>query len=423
MKAPMKKLIIFLLVLSSFLSISSCVINNNIPQSTDDGMIEFRIIQLNDVYEIAPIQNGKYGGMARVAQFINEHKAAESNTMTVLSGDFLNPSLLGTIKNNGKRIKGAHMVDLMNLAGIDLVSFGNHEFDLDEDELQERINESAFDWVSTDVFQKCGDRIYPFYKEKAGKKLFIPEDYTWTFSDEDGTEISVGYFSACVASNPVDYVYYADYTQSSIEKSKELSARCDLVLAITHLNLVQDLELAKELHDVPLIIGGHDHDNMIHQVGSTRITKADANAKTVYVHYFTHNTKTGNTRIKSELVEINESIEEEGIAKRRVDDWMQIQNDNLKLVVDNPNEVIYSGDDMLDGLESSIRHKQTNMGALFSSAMLWASADNAQAAILNSGSIRIDDQIGAPIVALDIFRALPFGGKLVDVELTGKLLI
>jgi 5'-nucleotidase / UDP-sugar diphosphatase len=32
----------------------------------DDGKIEFTFLQLNDVYEIAPIQGGKFGGLARV---------------------------------------------------------------------------------------------------------------------------------------------------------------------------------------------------------------------------------------------------------------------------------------------------------------------------------------------------------------------
>jgi len=405
-----------------FLSLSSCIINHNIPTTTDDGIIEFQIIQLNDVYEIAPIQNGAYGGMARVAQYIKDSRLAEENLLTVLSGDFLNPSLLGTIKVDGKRIKGEQMIDLMNAATVDLVTLGNHEFDLKENELQERINESEFDWISTDIWQICGDKHYPFYKEKNGKKEFFPETYHWNISDKDGTTVSVGFFSATIASNPIDYVYYGDYTSLSLDAIKKLKNTSDIVIGITHLEIDQDLELAALSQDVPLFIGGHDHDNMIHTVGNTRITKADANAKTIYVHYFTHNKNTGITTIKSELVEINKSIPEEANAAKLVKKWMDIQEKNLKLIIDNPYEVIYTGKDVLDGRESTIRNGQTNMGAVFTSAMLHFSSNKAEASILNSGSIRIDDQIGAPIVALDIFRALPFGGKLADIDIKGELL-
>lgn len=37
----------------------------------DDGKIEVIFIQVNDVYEIAPLENGKSGGMARVATLKN----------------------------------------------------------------------------------------------------------------------------------------------------------------------------------------------------------------------------------------------------------------------------------------------------------------------------------------------------------------
>lgn len=63
---------------------------------------------MNDVYEITPLENGKVGGMARVAQLRNQLKQKNKNTFTILAGDFLSPSVLGTVKNEGKRIAGAN---------------------------------------------------------------------------------------------------------------------------------------------------------------------------------------------------------------------------------------------------------------------------------------------------------------------------
>lgn len=42
--------------------------------------------------------------------------------------------------------------------------------------------------------------------------------------------------------------------------------------------------------------------------------------------------------------------------------------------------------------------------------------------ILNSGSIRIDDQISGEITQFDIIRAMPFGGGIVKVTMKGDLL-
>src|SRR3978361_135698 len=93
------------------------------------------ILQLNDVYEIGPLNEGKVGGMARVATLIRQHEA-RYKTFVVLAGDFLSPSVIGTTKIDGQRTNGRHMVDMMNKVGVDLVTFGNHEFDIPDSDLQ-----------------------------------------------------------------------------------------------------------------------------------------------------------------------------------------------------------------------------------------------------------------------------------------------
>src|SRR3970282_1090139 len=112
----MKRLfLVFLFCLNSFWAIA---------QTT-----EVVFIQLNDVYEIAPLEGGKYGGLARVASIIKEYKAKNPYTYIILSGDFISPSALGTSEYEGKRINGRQMVDVLNAIGLDFVTFGNHEFD------------------------------------------------------------------------------------------------------------------------------------------------------------------------------------------------------------------------------------------------------------------------------------------------------
>ena len=61
--------IIFIVTLTIF--IIGCTSNKNTNAAhqfkKEAGKTYFNILQLNDVYEIAPIQGGKFGGMARVA--------------------------------------------------------------------------------------------------------------------------------------------------------------------------------------------------------------------------------------------------------------------------------------------------------------------------------------------------------------------
>jgi 2',3'-cyclic-nucleotide 2'-phosphodiesterase (5'-nucleotidase family) len=124
--------------------------------------VTIKLIQVNDVYEISPLGGGRYGGMARVAHISDSIKMQFPNSYLVMAGDFLNPSLIGTLKVDGKRVKGRQMIEVMNAMDFDLATFGNHEFDIKENELQQRLNESTFNWVSANVFQKNGDLLDVF---------------------------------------------------------------------------------------------------------------------------------------------------------------------------------------------------------------------------------------------------------------------
>ena len=86
-----------------------------------DGKVEWIFLQMNDVYEIGALDGGKIGGMARVATLRKELLKENPNTYTVMAGDFLNPSLIGTLKYEGEGIKGRQMVEVMNATGINYV--------------------------------------------------------------------------------------------------------------------------------------------------------------------------------------------------------------------------------------------------------------------------------------------------------------
>ena len=67
-----------ILIILSLILLSSC--------QKDDNKIDFTFLQLNDVYEIAPIQGGEFGGMARVETVHKDVLKENPNTMLFMAG-------------------------------------------------------------------------------------------------------------------------------------------------------------------------------------------------------------------------------------------------------------------------------------------------------------------------------------------------
>jgi len=65
---------------------------------TEDKIIKFTFLQLNDVYEIGALEGGEVGGMDRVETLHKQLLKENPNTFLFMAGDFLNPSLVGNIK-------------------------------------------------------------------------------------------------------------------------------------------------------------------------------------------------------------------------------------------------------------------------------------------------------------------------------------
>lgn len=103
------------------------------------------ILQLNDMYDFMPVEKGKKGGLARIAMLRDRIAKESPNLVFVLAGDFLSPSTMSSI------FQGSQMVAGLNAVGLDFVTFGNHEFDFGEAVTGERMRESRFTWVSSNV--------------------------------------------------------------------------------------------------------------------------------------------------------------------------------------------------------------------------------------------------------------------------------
>src|SRR4030095_3813848 len=249
----------------------------------DNGKIEVVFVQVNDVYEIAPLANGKEGGMAIVSTLKKDNIRSNPNPLLVIAGDFLSPSVYNSLQYEGKRIRGKQMVEAMNAAGMDIAIFGNHEFDITESELQSRINESSFLWISSNSFHKLKDSVIAFEKTTAGKVYPFPKTFILPVHDQDGTTAKIGFIGLTLPFNKADYVNYTDPLTTAKKLYSQIKDSVDAVVAITHQPIQVDERLPQKLPGLAVILGGHEHDMRFEKVNNIYITKAHANAKSAYV--------------------------------------------------------------------------------------------------------------------------------------------
>lgn len=387
-----------------------------------DEIVKFTFLQLNDIYEIGALEGGKVGGMDRVETLHQQLIKENPNTLMFHAGDFLNPSLVGNIKFEGERVKGKQMIEVMNAMNFDLVTFGNHEFDLSDELLQDRMNSSNFKWIATNIKHKTKDTVESFYIEKNGVKKDIPRTVIFDLKNKNGTNIKIGFFSATLNANPVEYVVYNDFYEDSKNTFRNLKAKTDIVFGLTHVKISQDKMLANMLPEVPLFMGGHEHFNMMVPVGNSVITKADANAKTVYVHRFEFNKTTNELTRNSELVAITPKIKADEKVNKIIAKWQTLMDQNIAEFSENAHDVIHHAKIPLDGNDVAVRSEQTNLGEIVTKAMSYAYDDKVDGVLINGGSMRLDDYLSGDITGVDIFRVLPFGGSIIKVKIKGDLL-
>jgi 5'-nucleotidase / UDP-sugar diphosphatase len=376
--------------------------------------VRINLLQINDLYEISAVGGGKEGGMARLATIRNELASQNRHTYMVLAGDALSPSVIGTAVINGQPIAGAQMVAMLNSIGLDFATFGNHEFDLTEPQLQQRIRDSRFAWFSGNVRQANGE-VFPG----------VRQNVVFTVEDDGGAQVRVGLIGVTLNQNKKPWVLYRDPIQTVREQVANMRSQgVNIVVAVTHQAFEDDARLAEQVPGIDLILGGHEHENVRAFRGPnfTPIFKADANVRSVYVHELVYDTAHGSLRINSRLIRITNSTEEDPAVTKVAKDWTDRAFAAFRQNGFAPEEVVANSPETLNGKESAVRNSATNLTEIIASAFLH-SFPQADAAVFNSGSIRIDDDIPAgPIRQYDILRVLPFGGNTALAEMKGRLL-
>jgi 2',3'-cyclic-nucleotide 2'-phosphodiesterase (5'-nucleotidase family) len=101
--------------------------------------------------------------------------------------------------------------------------------------------------------------------------------------------------------------------------------------------------------------------------------------------------------------------------------WTRIAEKSYASIGFNPKKLVLTSGTPFDGRETEIRRHPTNLTNMIVSS-IESATPLADIAIINSGSIRVDDILQMPVTQYDILRSLPFGGGISEVDMKGNLL-
>jgi 2',3'-cyclic-nucleotide 2'-phosphodiesterase (5'-nucleotidase family) len=322
-----------------------------------------RFLLINDVYVADTMSDGR-GGLARVAT-VHTRLVDQGPILFVLAGDVLSPSLLS------KYYGGRQMVEALNAAKLDYATFGNHEFELDHDTLVARIAASNFKWISSNCTETNGT---PF-----------PKVLPWDTLRVSGHK--VGLFGLTLIGNYRRYVRCVNPDSAAHVAIDTLSALgADLIVAITHQTVTADRDLLSREPKLDLVLGGHEHEAHDSVVSGRHVLKADANARTA--QFVTLWGGKGQWRQAVGLVPIDSRLPSDTAVSRVVEAW----DDSLRQRL-GPERAVATTTAPIDARDEVSRKRESALGDLVADAI--RAQTGADVALINAGSMRLDDVIRA----------------------------
>jgi 5'-nucleotidase len=368
-------------------------------QNARECNVRVTLLQVNDVYQFLPVERGAHGGLARLSTLRKQFMRQSPNTLFLLSGDTISPSV------ESITYKGQQMIDAWNQIGLDYSVFGNHEFDFGPDVLRERIAESKFKWLGANVIDA-----------KTGQ----PFGSTPMFEVREFEGVKVGLFGLVLpetktTSRPGPDVEFRDICETARQVIPRIrAAGANTIVALTHLSMREDKELARCAPGLDVIIGGHEHTLLQSSAAGVPIFKMTSDAREMARVALNINPKTGKVAdIDWEVIPVNSSVAE--------DPDFAVINRKYAAKLAELAQPVGRTETPLDARSEQGRNLETNIADFIADA--FRQATGADVALLNGGSIRADTIISAGELTLrDVLSILPFGNDLVKIEVTGDVL-
>ena len=404
----MKKKVLSLLM-AVVMTFSLAVTANAAEETAQDLNGDIVILHTNDVH-------GAIAGYAKVAALKDAYEARGAYVLLMDAGDFIQGD--PTVSTS----EGATAVELMNLAGYDVVSLGNHEFDYGYQNLKDLEADADFAIVDANVLYN-------------GRVAF--ED-NLVFTAPDGTKIGVFGLDTpetATKAHPakiqgVTFLAGEDLYDCAQEQVDALTAEgCEYIICLGHLGIDDEsagnrsIDLLENVDGIDLFIDGHSH--------STRADLLDATDGTGMVG----NTMVTSTGTKLESIGVV-TIDAEGVITTSTTPVADLTAEDAdvaaraaaiqKEIDDEYGTVFAKTEVALNGeREPGNRTEETNLGDLITDALVWGAereGTEVDAAVTNGGGIRASIAAG-DITKKDINTVLPFGNTLSIVKVTGAELL
>ena len=417
----MKKKVLSLLM-AVVMTFSLAVTANAAEETAQDLNGDIVILHTNDVH-------GAIAGYAKVAALKDAYEARGAYVLLMDAGDFIQGD--PTVSTS----EGATAVELMNLAGYDVVSLGNHEFDYGYQNLKDLEADADFAIVDANVLYN-------------GRVAF--ED-NLVFTTPDGTKIGVFGLDTpetATKAHPakiqgVTFLAGEDLYDCAQEQVDALTAEgCNYVICLGHLGIDDEsagnrsIDLLENVDGIDLFIDGHSHSTQdditaaltaASQAGGNEISVDSSMVNgTVLTSTGTKLESVGVVTIDGETGRIDASTvsaasltdEDADVAARAA--AIQKEIDDEYGTVFAKTEVALNGE-----REPGNRTEETNLGDLICDALVWGAereGTEVDAAVTNGGGIRASIAAG-DITKKDINTVLPFGNTLSIVQVTGAELL
>lgn len=410
----MKKLLSLFLVIALAFTLCVGVLAEEPAAETAGEMAgQIVILHTNDVH-------GAIDGYAKVAALKAEYEAKGAEVLLMDAGDYIQGTTSVSVS------KGATAVELMNLAGYDLATLGNHEFDYGMDNLQTILEKAEFGVVAANI-------------QLNGKAAF---DANKVFELADGTKVGVFGLATpetATKANPamikgVTFLAGDELYACAEQQVKALAeAGCDYIICLGHLGIDSEsepnrsIDVLSKVTGIDVFIDGHSHSdyeavkaatNGTGKVGDTLITSTGTAAANVGVVTIS---KDGITVSSVDLSKYEGSVK--AVADRAAAIKAEIEAEYGAVFAKT--EVDLNGE-----RDPGNRTEETNLGDLIADAILWqASKDGSLpvakenvVAITNGGGIRASIAKG-DITKNDVNTVLPFGNTVTYVTVTGEVLL
>ncbi|HEY9539044.1 MAG TPA: bifunctional UDP-sugar hydrolase/5'-nucleotidase [Kiloniellaceae bacterium] len=364
--------------------------------------MKLSLLHINDIDRIED-SKGR-GGLARLMTLVNRERAAAEHAIFTHGGDTISPSLLAGFD------QGAHMIDLLNEAELDIMVLGNHEFDFGPAVTRQRIAEARFPILGANVVDTTGT-------------LMEGTLATWT------TEVrpyTVGFIGLTAPETPeisaTEGVTFKPLVQTARELSENLRSNgADLIVALAHIGIGDDLQMGYADSGIDILLSGHDHLQVTYYDGQFAFVESGSQGDNLMVVEVTMDTV--DNRGEQEFVWSpqfrilsTQDVEPDAAMAAKV----QVYLDKLSKELD-----VAVGKSLtpLDSRRASIRGTETAIGNLFADAI--RAGVDADVGLTNGGGIRGDKtyEAGVILTRRDIQTELPFGNRTVKLQMTGAQLL